>query len=153
MKLLNEGLVMTQEDKELLLKDLCARLPYGVKCIVTESRTEQGQKGDIGKIGWVCLEGVDCIDNRGSFFSEFGNFKPYLFPLSSMTEDQYIEFIIISGWNCDITDIRRGKFPYISYIGLDYIYNTIDWFNKNHFDYRGLIKKGLAIDATGLNIY
>lgn len=153
MKLLNEELVMTQEDKELLLKDLCARLPYGVKCIVTKSRTEEGQKGDVGKIGWVSLEGVDCIGDREPFFSEFGNFKPYLIPLSSMTEDQYIEFIIASGWNCDITDIRRGKFPCISYIGLDYIYNTIDWFNKNHFDYRGLIKKGLAIDATGLNIY
>ena len=144
---------MTQEDKELLLRDLCARLPYGVKCIVTKSRTEEGQKGDVGKIGWVSLEGVDCIGDREPFFSEFGNFKPYLIPLSSMTEDQYIEFIIASGWNCDITDIRRGKFPCISYIGLDYIYNTIDWFNKNHFDYRGLIKKGLAIDATGLNIY
>ena len=143
---------MTQEDKELLLKDLCARLPYGVKCIVTKSRTEEGQKGDVGKITYICLEGVECISNE-PFFSEFGNFKPYLFPLSSMTEDQYIEFIIISGCNCDITDIRRGKFPCISYIGLDYIYNTIDWFNKNHFDYRGLIKKGLAIDATGLNIY
>ena len=160
MKSLNKELVMTQEDKELLLKDLCARLPYGVKCIVTKSRTEQGQKGDMGKIGWVCLEGVDCIDNRGSFFSEFGNFKPYLFPLSSMTEEEYIEFISASGWNCDITDIRRGKFPCISYIGLGAsyiglgcIYNTIDWFNKNHFDYRGLIEKGLAIDATGLNIY
>ena len=153
MKLLNEELVMTQEDKQLLLKDLSARLPYGVKCIVTKSRTEEGQKGDVGKIGWVSLEGVDCIGDREPFFSEFGNFKPYLIPLSSMTEDQYIEFIIISGWNCDITDIRRGKFPCISYIRLDCIYNTIDWFNKNHFDYRGLIEKGLAIDATGLNIY
>ena len=153
MKLLNEELVMTQEDKQLLLKDLSARLPYGVKCIVTKSRTEEGQKGDVGKIGWVSLEGVDCIGDREPFFSEFGNFKPYLIPLSSMTEDQYIEFIIASGWNCEITDIRRGKFPCISYIGLDCIYNTIDWFNKNHFDYRGLIEKGLAIDATGLNIY
>ena len=143
----------TEKEKEFLLRDLCARLPYGVKCIVTKSRTEEGQKGDVGKIGWVSLEGVDCIGDREPFFSEFGNFKPYLIPLSSMTEDQYIEFIIASGWNCDITDIRRGKFPCISYIGLDYIYNTIDWFNKNHFDYRGLIKKGLAIDATGLNIY
>ena len=79
---------MTQEDKQLLLKDISARLPYGVKCIVTKSRTEEGQEGDFGKIGWVCLEGVDCIGDREPFFSEFGNFKPYLIPLSSITEGQ-----------------------------------------------------------------
>ena len=54
---------MIQEDKDLLFKDLCARLPYGTKCIVTKSRTEEGQKGDVGRIVRVCLEGVDCIDN------------------------------------------------------------------------------------------
>ena len=91
MKLLNEELVMTQEDKQLLLKDLSARLPYGVKCIVTKSRTEEGQEGDVGKIGWVCLEGVGCICNKGSFFSEFGNFKPYLLPMSSMTDEEQEE--------------------------------------------------------------
>ena len=52
-----------------------------------------------------------------------------------------------------IEDIRIGKFSYLGTIGVDYIYDTIDWFNKNHFDYRGLIKMELAIDATGLNIY
>ena len=59
---------MTQEDKQLLLKDISARLPYGVKCIVTKSRTEEGQEGDVRKIGWVCLEGVDCINDKKSFF-------------------------------------------------------------------------------------
>ena len=126
---------MTQEDKQLLLKDLSARLPYGVKCIVTKSRTEEGQKGDVGKIGWVCLEGVDCIGDREPFFSEFGNFKPYLIPLSSMTEEQQM----------DLT-----KFVANGIQGENILY---DWYNKNHFDYRNLIEKGLAIDATGLNIY
>ena len=79
--------------------------------------------------------------------------RPYLFPLSSMTDEQYEKFIIISGWDGDIEDIRRGKFSCIGYVGLDYIYDTIDWLNKYHFDYRGLISRGLAIDATGLNIY
>ena len=124
---------MTQEDKQLLLKDLSARLPYGVKCIVTKSRTEEGQKGDVGKIGWVSLEGVDCIGDREPFFSEFGNFKPYLIPLSSMTEKQKKEYqYITERWMYD---------PSYS------ISDSPDWLNKNHFDYRGLIEKGLAIEA------
>ena len=130
---------MIQEDKNLLFKDLCARLPYGTKCIVTKSRTEEGQKGDVGRIVRVCLEGVDCIDNT-VFFSEFGNFKPYLFPLSSMTEEQskvYHELI-------------KGMFGTSALINFEVL---TDFFNSNHLDYRGLIKMGLAIDATGLNIY
>ena len=163
---------MTQKDKELLLKDLCARLPYEVvgQCEIDASYDTSfdtiPQTHKFNAVVYGINEDLlfvsPMIENQDEL--EFANeeiadgvdildFKPYLFPLSSMTEDQYIEFIIASGWNCDITDIRRGKFPCISYIGLDYIYNTIDWFNKNHFDYRGLIEKGLAIDATGLNIY
>ena len=129
---------MTQEDKELLLKDLCARFPYRIKCIVTKSRTEEGQEGDVGKIGWVCLEGVDCIGDREPFFSEFGNFKPYLFPLSSMTEEQEKEY---NNLNC----YEFGCFPHTE--------EALDYLIKNHFDYRGLIEQSLALDATGLNIY
>ena len=146
---------MTQEDKELLLKDLCARLPYGVKCIVTHSRTESGQKGDCGKLGTICREGIDCLANEGNFFSEFGDFKPYLFPLSSMTEEQIKELkdlisqetnFLIEQLKNDDCGIDCGKYHFHSTLELD-------WLNKNHFDYRGLIPKGLAIDATGLNIY
>lgn len=134
---------MIQEDKQLLLQDLCTRLPYGVKVsfkyVITSPAIVTGVNKDL----------VECNDIVG----ELEDIKPYLFPLSSMTKEQYEQFIIISGWDGDIEDIRRGKFSCIGYIGLDYIYDTIDWFNKNHFDYRGLIEKGLAIDATGLNIY
>ena len=137
---------MEQKDKELLLKDLCARLPCGVK---------------IKLIRWGIDEGLyinttlepDDIERLLNDEDSDTEIKPYLFPLSSMTEEQYNEFITISNWNCDIGDIRRGRFSSISYIGLDCIYDTIDWFNKNHFDYRGLLEKGLAINATGLNIY
>lgn len=127
---------MTQEDKELLLKDLCTRLPYGVKCIVTKSRIEEGQKGDMGKLVCICLEGVNCTGDI-PFFSEFGNFKPYLFPLSSMTEEEKLmyEGLMIGTDN------------------ISYMLDVIDWLNTHHFDYRGLIEKGLAIDATNLNIY
>ena len=133
---------MKQEDKELLLKDLSARLPYGVKCIVTKSRTEEGQKGDMGKIVNICLEGVACIDTS-PFYSEFGNFKPYLFPISSMTEEQWEELMFISEIRITFTPDRI----------IEVYKNTIEWFLKNHIDYNGLIEKGLAIDATGLNIY
>ena len=137
---------MTQEDKQLLLKDLSARLPYGVKCIVTKSRTEEGQKGDVGKIGWVSLEGVDCIGDREPFFSEFGNFKPYLIPLSSMTEEQ--KKYITDRWDInDEFDFEINPDWGEYFVELGDIVDFIDWLNKNHFDYRGLIEKGLAIEA------
>ena len=150
---------MTQEDKQLLLKDISARLPYGVKCIVTKSRTEEGQKGDVGKIGWVSLEGVDCIGDREPFFSEFGNFKPYLFPLSSMTERQKEElnkkFNVQFSGN-DIYSIHHHSEGYwdtdLELDLQDWLW-FINWCYKNHFDIYGLISMGLAIDATGLNIY
>ena len=134
MKPLNEELVMTQEDKQLLLKDLSARLPYGVKCIVTKSRTEEGQKGDVGKIGWVSLEGVDCIGDREPFFSEFGNFKPYLIPLSSMTEEQ--KKYITDRWGInDEFDFEINPDWGEYFVELGDIVDFIDWLNKNHFDY------------------
>ena len=137
---------MTQENKQLLLKDLSARLPYGVKCIVTKSRTEEGQKGDVGKIGWVSLEGVDCIGDREPFFSEFGNFKSYLIPLSSMTEEQ--KKYITDRWGInDEFDFEINPDWGEYFVELGDIVDFIDWLNKNHFDYRGLIEKGLAIEA------
>lgn len=133
---------MIQEDKELLLKDLCARLPYGTKCIVTKSRTEEGQKGDVWKIVCVCLEGVDCINNT-LFFSEFGNFKPYLFPLSNMTEEEKEEYcqlqqrIIYNSKGAANEDAMK----------------YINWCYKKYLDINNLIPMELAIDATNLNIY
>ena len=123
---------MTQEDKELLLKDLCTRLPYGVKvAFFNEDLTYYS--------GPKTLIGIECINNLNysNLEDEDGNttivefVKPYLFPLSSMTEKQDIELTCI----------------------IDSDYAQIDWYNKNHFDYRGLIEKGLALDATDLNIY
>ena len=145
---------MKQEDKELLLRDLCARLPYGIKCIVTKSRTEEGQKGDIGKIVCVCLEGVDCIGDE-PFFSEFGNFKPYLFPLSSMTEEQKKFFknrpIFLDSENEWV--VKEDFFGNSRFTMLDDWMEVINWCYENHFDIYGLIEKGLAIDCTNLNIY
>ena len=113
-------------DKELLLRDLCARLPYGVKY---NFGGHDGCDYTMSKVG---LSAVD--DNF-----PIEDIKPYLFPLSSMTDKQKDEYqYITERWMND---------PAYS------ISDSIDWLNKNHFDHRGLIEKGLAIDATGLNIY
>ena len=138
---------MTQEDKQLLLKDISARLPYGVKCIVTKSRTEEGQEGDFGKIGWVCLEGVDCIGDREPFFSEFGNFKPYLIPLSSLTEEQKNQISQL------LLDAKIEYPPYeedydnLLVSSIKQTNALINYCLANHLDINGLIEKGLAIEA------
>ena len=129
---------MTQEDKELLLKDLCARLPYGVKC---ENYNHIDGRNvfkvtDIRDNGYIC----GTVNNHycWAVFDPL-ELKPYLFPLSSMTKEQRQELqYITERWMYDT-----------SYS----ISDSTDWLNKNHFDYRGLIEKGIAIDATGLNIY
>lgn len=137
---------MTQKDKKLLLKDLCARLPYGVK-----GNFQNSDDRLLCSVKIYYHHLVTASGNEGMVMT--GDIKPYLFPLSSMTEGQYEKFIIISGWDGDYEDIKSGKFSCVGYIGLDYIYDTLDWLNANHFDYRGLIEKNLAINATNLNIY
>ena len=125
---------MTQEDKDLLLRDLCARLPYGVKC-----RYQHIQYVENGKIIDINMFGLVNVDGH---IKDICDIKPYLFPLSSMTEKQK-EFLRQQNW-------------YIAISTSGTIETTIegfDWLNKNHFDYRGLIEKGLAIDCTNLNIY
>ena len=131
---------MTQEEKEILLKDLCARLPYNVR--VEYNGTTFTNIFDVlgiahGRI-MVCLPFMS--KTECPLIEEV---KPYLFPLSSMTEEQCEELYAISEVHLTMTPDMRIK-----------VYkNTIEWFLKNHFDYNGLIPKGLAIDATGLNIY
>ena len=123
---------MTQEDKNLLLKDLCARLPYGVK-------VKLGDNPNIFDLEYRIKFAVMYGDSdKLEDILDITNIKPYLFPLSSMTEEQERELTNITYSNNDDVTIALL---------------TIDWLNKNHFDYRGLIEKGLALDATGLNIY
>lgn len=126
---------MTQEDKELLLKDLCARLPYEV--IVDYSYNAFDGRTH----GQECILDCDLLDTFISpRLDEEGEYiKPYLFPLSSMTEEQKKEYQYIT-----------ERWMYDSSYSIS---DSTDWLNENYFDYRGLIPKGLAIDATGLNIY
>ena len=123
--------IMTQNDKDLLLKDLCARVPYGVKYMRYSWDYDTDQELPV-------IETLECADKDGYINHRrvytVDDIKPYLFPLSSMTEEQKEDMIKSS---CGIGSDK----------------NVFDWYNKNHFDYRGLIPMGLAIDATGLNIY
>ena len=116
---------MTNNDKELLMKDLCSRLPYGVKISVNDKIES--------------LQGINVLDNiveYGSFLScDIEEVKPYLLPLSSMTGEQKSSHNFLK------------NSAYANPISL------IKFYHKNHFDYNRLIEKGLAIDATGLNIY
>ena len=144
-------MIMTQEDKELLLKDLCARLPYGVKIEMTWWFMDEG----------TCLSTTLEPDHIEQILNdEVGNaeIKPYLFPLSSMTDEQCYKFYCRFVENeIDYNDFKKYYFDGCSWNKVLTLISDcgdiIDWFNKNHFDYRGLIEKGLAIDATGLNIY
>jgi hypothetical protein len=141
---------MTQEDKELLIKDLCARLPYDIKCKI------EMWKGydvctiyNINSIGYV--EIVEDSDTNGVNIERI---KPYLFPLSSMTEEQREELYKI-GWYLDEDKIYScfRNYDDENYKTHTDCFELINWCYKNNFDINGLIPMGLAIDATGLNVY
>ena len=144
---------MTQEDKELLLKDLSARLPYGVKTYVKNwSNFKTYEDVYEVKSTFPSLNEVHVQSETGSLDVLIGyydyEFKPYLFPLSSMTDEQKKE---LSDEMCYFTHSQiEGRDPNGIMKGTIF---EIDFYNKNHFDYRGLIEKRLALDATGLNIY
>ena len=144
---------MTQEDKELLLKDLCARLPYGVKAYMKKwSKLDQKYYEGVYTVESVhpSLNDIYGSTENGSVevilgYSDY-DIKPYLFPMSSMTDEQKkeLEDTLIEMQLKAISDEINGE---------DVAAYEIDFYNKHHIDYRGLIEKGLAIDATGKNIY
>ena len=125
---------MTEKEKDLLVKDLCPRLPYGVMCQVDD--------GAAGLNDGKLIE-IDISKELVRFDADYywdayiDDIKPYLFPMSNMTEEQFKEY-----WELE----HSGDMEHLSIPALD-------WLNKNHFDYRGLIPMGLAIDASRLNIY
>ena len=118
---------MTQEDKNILINDLCARLTHGV--IAMDSPDEPPFR-------IVAYDGVDFFDD-GDWEHKVEQIKPYLYPLSSMTEEQKCEYDTLYTYDA---------------IYMEPHWECIDWLNKNHFDYRGLIEKGLAIDVSKLDI-
>ena len=142
---------MKQEEKDLLLKDLCGRLTYGVKVKFGDSKPALLTVIEHDEFGWQ----IGFEDEFGGMITIIDNVKPYLFPLSSMTEEQYNEMQTISGKDCmehmEIEKEWRNNSPF-THLPL-YQHRVIEFFHKYHFDYRGLIPMGLAINATGLNIY
>lgn len=126
---------MTQEQEELLLKDLCARLPYGVILNCCE----------------IVSEPLTLISYKGLINNDYDidEVKPYLFPLSSMTEEQKNELteIIDLEVGVAISHVKNDTPNYTTGI------TRLNWLLKNHFDIYDLIPAGLANDATGKNIY
>lgn len=119
---------MKQEPQELLLKDICARLPYGV-IIQIKDWTVLDAELKIGHINRLQINDVEL--------------KPYLFPMSSMTKEQKVIY----------GDLCYSIIQSLANNMQSELNELINWLNAHHFDYRGLIEKGLAIDATNLNIY
>lgn len=160
---------MTQEQKDLLLKDLCARLPYGVKAYVKNwSKLDCKYYEGVYtvKSTFPSLNEVHVQSKSGSVNVLLGQsdyvIKPYLFPLSSMTDEQCEElnnlihehFILDDGFNEGISFKTYGDIlVWLDEKPINQCYFIFDYFNKNHLDYRELIPMSLALDATGLNIY
>ena len=118
---------------------------YGVKYSDALNTEEQ-----IFTLGTIVEYGL-VMDTYG-FSLEIEDVKPYLFPLSSMTDEQIMQSPT-SVHVCDLENLRYDSVWTELNSRFTDLIDLIDWLNKNHFDYRGLIEKGLAIDATGKNIY
>ena len=143
---------MTLKDKKLLITDLCARLPYGVKYMKYSWGYDIDQ--EIPEV-----EVLECVDKNGYInhtkVYKINDIKPYLFPMSSMSEEQDEELKnIYYSYNNGMFYYTERIFDRIPFSKMKYFpYQIEEFFNKNHIDYRGLIEKGLAIDATNKNIY
>jgi hypothetical protein len=128
---------MTLEDKKIVIKDICGRLPYKVKIHIGKTQR---------------IEVFDDINlDVGYINNSYADIRPYLFPLSSMTEEQkdYIRNRFCYEWESDeeVSDLWKHKLEFGDAL------EFIQWCCENHLDINSLIPKGLAIDATDKNIY
>lgn len=121
---------MTQEEKDLLFRDLCARLPYGVVYQVARpafpSNELRVSNEKLRRIE-VTIDGDYGVGCNSATLTSITKIKPYLRPLSSMTREEREDFIAVGMWH--------------------------DWLNAHHFDHRGLIEQGLAISTEVFNPY
>ena len=132
---------MTKEEKDLLLKDLCARLPYGVIVAFKSQESERSNCGVFFKIG-LGYGNIGYVAELGRGW--WTDCKPYLRPMSSMTEDEKEEYIHIKQGECNGCVLTGKGDPNTEFL-------LVDFFNSHHLDYRGLIEKGLAIEVTEEN--
>ena len=141
---------MTQEEKEILLKDLCARLPYGVKVHINSPIEEQNSMElfdvnldsehiGVGNKNWV-FRAIPIIDDE----DEAKVVKPYLRPMSSMTEEECVELSRIRPFDDEVEAWKYIKTPVPLKIAN---IKHFDFFHSHHLDWRGLIEKGLALEA------
>jgi len=135
---------MIQEYKELLLKDLCARLPYGVKCNALLKQIDGSLKSVFGTFKGY-NNGLATVGNN---LVDIETVTPYLRPMSSMTEEEFFEYRRIKfskvTYREEYKRIDVGKYHNVGIIPID---EYLDWLNAHYFDYRGLIEKDLAIEA------
>lgn len=132
---------MTQEEKQLLLADLSARLPYGVICEYTSIQPGYELYNEIGVLESIQKDYQSYKFVIDGHLCGFSDFKPYFRPMSSMTAAEVDEYISLKE---DIVASDDMTYFFETY-------ESIDWLNENHFDYRGLIEKGLAIEVTEEN--
>ena len=136
--------IMTQEEKNILIKELCMRIPYGVKCNIN---------GELCKVTRVDVECQQVYlkkddEHGGTYSIARGDIiKPYLRPLLNMTEKEKDDFYYKGSGEVDNTIDEKGMFFRNNIVPFDDINYAIDWLNAHHFDYRGLIEKGLALVA------
>ena len=144
---------MTQEEKYLLLIDLCARLPYSTLCYCKWTKdTPNDTNGCIQEVSTYLLEELMIIADR-NYECQICEIKPYLRPMSSVTEEERKEVENL------IKENRPSPYGIINNKGIDNLLFSVsvtsgvlnDWLNAHHFDYRGLIEKGLAIEVTEEN--
>lgn len=143
---------MTNEEKQMLFKILCEMLPYGVKVSITAHNLDYEE--DFGKTIIADLMGIQtakdddgithtcfitCYDEYKTQGNDIETIKPYLRPMSSMTEEEYKELKSISSY--------YGFAPYEYICDWCPNYEMIEWLNEHHFDYHGLIEKELALEA------
>lgn len=137
---------MEEKEKELLLKDLSARLPYKVQCYCKWAKdVPNGTIGCVQELSTFLINEIEVMGNS-DYESQICEVKPYLRPMSTMTEEEKAEYGKVCGLDTEILanhPMNGEPFPAL--------YNSQDWLNTHHFDYRGLIEKGLAIEVTEEN--
>lgn len=153
---------MTKEEKQILLQDLCMRLSYGVKvCVgtqydidndITDIALLRGLEFDNPTFGVKALVCAKTHNGSNTFGTDIEEIKPYLRPISSMTEEEAEELDEMNIYNKPIAFYNRlGEEPYFymecNVINVIEAMQYIDWLNAHHFDYRGLIPMGLALKA------